>query len=287
MPRPATGFDVTGSQRMSEQEKTVILICGATASGKTALAVRIASRLYTHVISADSRQCFRELNIGVARPSAEQLAAVPHYFIADRPATQTVTAADFEKFALTTTAELFQRHDVVVVAGGTGLYIQAFLTGMDAIPEIPASTRREIISRYEREGLPWLQSAVRAKDPGFFATGEIQNPQRLMRALEVIESTGQSILSFRRGQPQERPFRVVKLGLDVPRPELNARIDRRVDEMMSHGLLEEAQELLPFRNLNALQTVGYAELFDFLDGKTDLATAVTFQHSGIRSLEFT
>jgi tRNA dimethylallyltransferase len=281
MPRLPTGFHVISDRCMSEQVKTVVVICGATATGKTDVAIRLASRYDTAIISADSRQCFRELDIGVARPSAEQLAAVPHYFVADRPVTESVTAADFEKFALEAAQRLFETRDVVIVAGGTGLYIQAFVSGLDAIPAIPAATRAQVISRYESEGISWLQSAVREKDPAFFAQGEIQNPQRLMRALEVIESTGRSILSFRKGQTQQRPFRFIKLGLDVPRPELNARIDRRVDEMMRRGLLEEAKRLLPFRTLNALQTVGYAELFDHFDGKTGLDTAVNLirQHT--------
>lgn len=258
----------------SRQQKTVIIICGPTAVGKTAIAIQAARHFHTAVISADSRQCFRELNTGVARPSEKELKEVPHYFIASHSIEEDVTAAVFEQYALGKVKELFQQHDVVVMAGGTGLYIKAFCEGLDEIPDIKPGIREQIIAQYDQEGLAWLQEEVKKKDPAFYAAGEIQNPQRMMRALEVAESTGKSILSFRKGEKAARDFNIIKIGIELPREELNRRIDARVDAMMRSGLLDEVKELLPCKNLNALQTVGYAELFDHLEGKISLEKAV-------------
>ena len=255
-------------------EKTVIIIAGPTAVGKTAAAIDVARRLNTEIISADSRQCFKELNIGVARPSEEELAAVPHHFIASHSIQDEITAASYEEYALQKANELFQQHDYVVMVGGTGLYIKAFCEGLDAIPAIDPAIRNEIVNSYEQNGLSWLQEQVKVKDPLFFSQGEIQNPQRLMRALEVVEATGQSVLSFRKGQKAARDFNIIKTGLELPRPELNERINNRVDQMMQQGLLEEVKKLLRYKQLNALQTVGYKELFAYLDGEISLDKAV-------------
>lgn len=258
----------------TSHQKTVIVVTGPTASGKTAVAIDIARRYQTEIISADSRQCFRELNIGVARPSEEELATVPHHFIADHSIHDEVTAASFEEYALRTAHDLFTRHDVIVMAGGTGLYIKAFCEGLDTIPAIPQEIRNNIVSQYEAMGMDWLSNEVRQKDPEFFRVGEIQNPQRMMRALEVVEATGQSVLEFRSGKKVTRDFAIKKIGLDIPKEDLHQRINTRVDKMMEQGLLEEVKGLLPYKDLNALQTVGYKELFDFLDGKTTLERAV-------------
>lgn len=254
--------------------KTVIIIAGPTAVGKTAAAIDVATQLNTEIISADSRQCFKELAIGVARPSEEELAAVPHHFIASHSIHDEITAASYEEYALQKANELFQHHDAVVMVGGTGLYIKAFCEGLDTIPPINPAIRNEIINNYEQNGLGWLQEQVKEKDPLFFSQGETQNPQRLMRALEVVEATGQSVLSFRKGQKAARDFNILKMGLELPRPDLNERIHKRVDKMMEQGLLEEVKSLLPFKQLNALQTVGYKELFAFLDGEVSLEKAV-------------
>lgn len=254
--------------------KQVLVIAGPTAVGKTEVAIRVAKHFGTEIISADSRQCYQELNIGVARPSAAELAAVKHHFIATHSIHDEVTAAGFETYAIQKVSELFNHHDTVVMVGGTGLYIRAFCEGLDEIPAIDAGTRSRIIEQYQQSGLPWLQEMVRAKDPGFFAAGEIQNPQRMMRALEVIESTGRSILEFRKGGKAKRDFGIIKAGLELPREELDRNIRARVDRMMEMGLLEEVRSLLPWRQLNALQTVGYAELFEYLDGKCILEEAV-------------
>jgi tRNA dimethylallyltransferase len=255
-------------------KKTLILLTGPTASGKTATGIWLAKHFQTEIISADSRQCFRELNIGVARPSPEQLQEVPHHFIATHSVKEEVTAITFEQYALHKTASLFRDHDYVVMVGGTGLYIKAFCEGLDEIPAVDPAIRERITSNYESQGLRWLQEQVRQKDPAFYEAGEIQNPQRLMRALEVAESTGKSILSFRNKPKTPRDFRIIKLGLDVPKETLHQNIHDRVERMMEAGLLEEVRSLLPYRHLNALQTVGYTELFDFFDNKITLATAV-------------
>lgn len=256
---------------------TVIIIVGPTAVGKTAAAIRLAQRLNTRIISADSRQCYRELNIGVAKPSPEQLEAVQHYFINSHSITEEVNAATFEELALLWTAEIHRESPVAVMVGGTGLYIRAFTNGLDAIPPVDQSIRGHIRLHYEEQGLGWLQAEIQKYDPAYYATGELLNPQRLMRALEVRMSTGQSILQFQNRQPRERPFQIRIIGLNLPREQLNQRINDRVDKMMADGLLAEVEGLLPYRHHNALQTVGYTELFHYLDeqGKESLAQAVT------------
>lgn len=255
-------------------DKCCIVIAGPTAVGKTALAVALAQQLGTSIISADSRQCFKELGIGVAKPSAEELAAVHHYFINTHHITETVNAASFEQEALAAAEAIFAEQDIAVMVGGTGLYIKAFCEGMDAIPAIPEAVRAEIINNYEANGLPWLQAQIAAADPAWFAQGETQNPQRLMRALEVVRSTGQSIRQFQQGHQQQRPFRILKVGLELPRPVLYERINQRVVQMMEAGLEAEVRGLYGQRHLNALQTVGYRELFDYIEGKYSLADAV-------------
>jgi len=254
-------------------DKTVIIIAGPTAVGKTAAAIRLAQRLRTKIISADSRQCFRELDIGVARPSPAELLAVPHYFIASHSIHDQVNAAIFEELALRWTDEIFHDHDAVVMVGGTGLYLQAFCEGLDTIPPVDAPTKDKVQAGYEREGIGWLQEQVRLADPGFYSSAEINNPRRLMRALEVIWSTGESILSFRTRRKKQRPFQIRKIGLQLPKEELHARIHQRVDRMIASGLPEEVKGLLPHRNCNALQTVGYTELFGWLDGRLTLPEA--------------
>jgi tRNA dimethylallyltransferase len=258
----------------SPKNKTVIVIAGPTAVGKTAVAIRLAKHFHTEIISADSRQCFRELNIGVARPSAAELKEMPHHFIADRSIQEEVTAVTFEQYALQKVNELFLHHDVVMMVGGTGLYIKAFCEGLDNIPAIDPAVRESITRNYETKGLVWLQQEIKEKDPLFFDTGEMKNPQRIMRALEVVESTGQSILSFRKGEKKKRDFDIIKIGLELSKEELHRNIHTRVDQMIQSGLVAEVKSLLPFRHLNALQTVGYAELFDHFDGNSTLEEAI-------------
>ncbi len=256
---------------------TVIIVVGPTAVGKTAAAIRLAQKLGTRIISADSRQCYRELDIGVAKPTPQELETVPHYFINSHSIAEEVNAATFEGLALQWTSEIFQTSPVAVMVGGTGLYIRAFTDGLDAIPPVDGSIRAHIRDHYEEHGLAWLQSEIEKYDPDYYNKGEILNPQRLMRALEVRMSTGQSILSFQNREPQTRPFQVKIIGLNLPREQLNQRIHTRVDQMMKDGLLAEAERLLPYRHHNALQTVGYKELFHYFDegGKETLDQAIT------------
>lgn len=253
---------------------TVIIIAGPTAVGKTAAAVRLAQSLQTEIISADSRQCFRELNIGVAKPSREELEAVHHFFIDSHSIEDDVNAALFEELALKWTEEIFSKRPVLVMVGGTGLYIKVYCEGLDEIPAIDPDIRRQVQSNYERAGMDWLQQQVREHDPEFFAAGEILNPQRMMRALEVKLSAGRSILSFRTRRKKTRPFTIRKICLELPKEQLHQRINARVDRMMEQGLLAEVTELIPFRDRNALQTVGYSELFAYLDGQCSLEQAV-------------
>ena len=258
---------------LSAKNKTVIIITGPTGVGKTGLGIRLAKQLGTEIISADSRQCYKELNIGVARPSEEELAQVRHHFIATHSIQEEVTAALFEQYALEKTKELFIQHDYVVMVGGTGLYIRAFCEGLDLIPSIDPAIREKINKHYREKGTEWLQQQVKEKDEAFYKSGEIKNPHRMMRALEVMEATGQSILSFRNSEKASREFDIIKIGLTLPKEELYQHIQWRVDTMLKRGLVEEVQSLLPYRAVNALQTVGYKEIIHHLDGGYSLEKA--------------
>ena len=255
-------------------QKTVIIIAGPTAVGKTALAIELALHYNTVIISADSRQCYKELGIGVAKPSEAELQAVQHYFINSHSIQDSLSAADFENYALSQLQHLFLTKDVVVMVGGTGLYIKAFVEGLDQIPAVSDAVKEKLSTAFANGGLPWLQAQVREDDPTFFETGEVQNPQRMLRALEVKWTTGKSIQAFRTHQKKERPFRIIQFGLELPRAVLYKQINQRVLQMVADGLVEEARKLIPFRSLNALQTVGYRELFDCFDGITSLDRAV-------------
>jgi tRNA dimethylallyltransferase len=255
-------------------QKTCIIIAGPTAVGKTGVAIALAKHFNTDIISADSRQCYKELNIAVAKPSAEQLQQVKHYFINSHSVTEEVNAGLFEQYAIGAVNEIFLSHNVAVMVGGTGLYIKAFCEGMDDIPTADIHLRNEIASNYNKGGLTWLQKEIKEKDPEWFETGEIQNPQRIMRALEVVSATGKSIFAFRKEKKVERNFSIIKIGLTLPRTQLYHQINRRVDEMMNDGLEAEALSLIKYRNLNALQTVGYRELFDCFDGAYHIDRAI-------------
>jgi tRNA dimethylallyltransferase len=255
-------------------KKTCLVIVGSTAVGKTTLAIQLAQHFNTSIISADSRQCFKELNIGVAKPSADELQLVPHYFINSHSINEEVNAASFEKYALQKANEIFAQHDTAVLVGGTGLYVNAFCSGIDEVPAIDPAIREKIIAHYEQNGLEWLQNEVQKNDPVYFAKGEMKNPQRLMRALEVKLSSGKSIIEFQTRQKKQRDFNIIKIGLEQPKEQLHKNINHRVDSMMEQGLLAEVENLLPYKNLNALQTVGYKELFDYFDGNTTLTNAI-------------
>jgi len=254
--------------------KKAIIIVGPTAVGKTAVAIQLAKKLHTSIISADSRQCFKELNIGVAKPSEKELQMAPHYFIGSHSIHDDINAALFEELALQWSDEIFKTKDVLVMVGGTGLYIKAFCEGLDDIPPVSTDIRNKIQMDYEKNGLAWLQEQVQREDPLYYQSGEILNPQRMVRALEVKTATGHSIISYQKKSRKKRPFEIVKIGLELPKELLHRNINSRVDMMMQQGLLDEVKALLPYRYLNALRTVGFTELFDYFDGKTSLEEAI-------------
>lgn len=255
-------------------KKTVYIILGPTAVGKTSFAIALAKHLNTEIISADARQCYSELNIGVARPSLEELSQVPHHFVGNHSIQKSINANIFEKEALQKAAELFKIKEAVVMVGGTGLYIKAFCEGLDRIPAIDPAIRTSIIQQYEQLGLRWLQKEVSVKDAHYWAKGEQQNPQRLMRALEVKLGTGASILSFQIKNNITRPFDIVKIGMELPRDQLYERINQRVWTMVENGLEQEVRSLFPYFHLNALQTVGYNEWIPYFEGSITLAKVI-------------
>lgn len=255
-------------------KKTCIIISGPTAAGKTAHAIDLALKYNTQIISADSRQCFKELNIGVAKPSQEQLEKIKHYFINTHSIHEEVNAKVFEEYALKSVDAIFKNNDVAIMVGGTGLYIKAFCEGLDYIPDTDETIREKLNEQYLTEGILWLQDEVKLHDPQYFLKGEMQNPQRMLRALEVKLSTGKSILDFHSDKKIKRDFDIKTILMELPREQLYNNINMRVDQMMANGLLNEVKELLPFRHLNALQTVGYSELFNYFEGKISLANAI-------------
>jgi tRNA dimethylallyltransferase len=237
--------------------------------GKTKYAIELAQKLKTEIISADARQCYQELNIGVARPSLEELTTVPHHFIASHSIQEMINAGTFEQYALAKSSELIAQFGSVVMVGGTGLYIKAFVEGMDQIPAIDPAIRSQIQEDVSLKGMDWLQTQVQAKDPAYWAQadqGEQQNTQRLSRALEVVIGTGQSILSFQLQSKKIRSFDIKKIGLELPRQQLYDRINQRVVQMVELGLEEEVSALHPQFHLNALQTVGYQEWLPYFEG---------------------
>ena len=248
---------------------TVHIVVGPTAVGKTKYAIALAQKLNTEIISADARQCYQELNIGVARPSLEELATVPHHFIASHSIQETINAGTFEAYALAKATELLEKFGSAVMVGGTGLYIKAFVEGMDQIPAVDPSIRIQIQQDLSSKGMDWLQAQVQAKDPAYWAQadqGEQQNTQRLSRALEVVIGTGQSILSFQLQSKKSRLFNIQKIGLEMPREQLYDKINQRVVQMVESGLEEEVNALRPQFHLNALQTVGYQEWLPYFEG---------------------
>jgi tRNA dimethylallyltransferase len=260
---------------MPDHTKTLYIIAGPTAVGKTTVAIALAKKLGTAIISADSRQCYREMNIGTAKPSPEELRDVKHYFIDELPVAVQFTAADYESLALKYLAELFTDHGTAVVCGGTGLYLKALCEGLDEMPGVNELVVKETENEYTLHGLAWLKATVQQEDPEYYVAGEVHNPARLLRALSFIRSTGSSIIHYRTNTQKQRPFHIIKAGLELPREILYSHINKRVDKMMEQGLLKEAEQLYPWRHLNSLQTVGYAELFDFIDGNYALPEAIT------------
>jgi len=258
------------------QVKQPLLICvvGATAIGKTQLAIELAKAFDTEIISADSRQFFKEMCIGTAVPSKEELEQVPHHFIQNKSIHDHYSVGDFEREVLEILKDLFKKHPVVIMVGGSGLYVDAITKGLDDFPEVSESIRETLNKEYEAIGIGPLQEELKEKDPIYFKEVDIYNPQRVIRALEVIRSSGKRFSSFRKQKHVVRPFDSLYIGLTAPRELVYERINRRVDLMMEQGLLEEVESLLPYKDYNALQTVGYRELFDYFEGHLTLQDAV-------------
>ena len=259
---------------MSSKQGTLIVVGGPTGSGKSALAVEIAKHFNAPIISSDSRQMYRGMAIGTAQPTAEELAAVHHYFIADREPEDDFNCGRYEVEALTLLERLFTENKYVVAVGGSGLYIQALCSGMDTLPEADEELRNSLKQRLESEGLDSLFAELQLLDPAYAEIVDRFNPARVMRALEVCISSGIPYSQQRSGNVAERPFNIIKIATDMPRDILYDRINRRVDMMVEDGLIAEANAMYPKRHLNALQTVGYREVFDYFDGKCSLDEAI-------------
>ena len=254
--------------------KILIVIAGPTASGKTAFSIELAKALDTVILSADSRQFYKEMSIGTAAPTEEELSQAKHYFVHHISIDDKYDVADYERDAISLLDELFKTHDAIVMTGGSGLFIDAVCNGIDAMPDVKPEIREKVQRLYDEGGLKALQDEVQHLDPDYYSLVDQQNPRRLQRALEVCYQTGQPFSSFRSGHAAQRDFAVKKYALLWDRQALIERIDRRVDMMMEHGLLEEAKALYPKRHLNALNTVGYKELFAYFDGNCTLKEAV-------------
>lgn len=254
--------------------KKLLVLAGATAAGKTDLAIRWAKKLKTEIISADSRQFYKELNIGVARPSEEELASVPHHFVAFRSIFEDYNVSSYEQDVLHCLEKLFQDYDTVIMVGGSGMYIDAVCQGLADLPDADPDLRESLKQRLQCEGPDSLRQQLFILDPVYHAEVDLANPVRLIRALEVCIQTGKPYSSFRNQPPKQRPFHIIKTAITRPREELYARINQRVDKMMEENLLQEAKGLYEFRHLNALKTVGYSELFDYFDGSVSLEQAV-------------
>ncbi|MTI38741.1 tRNA (adenosine(37)-N6)-dimethylallyltransferase MiaA [Fulvivirga lutimaris] len=259
---------------MSLKPKYLVSIVGPTAVGKTALCIDLAKALRTEIISADSRQFYKEMSIGTAKPTELELSQVRHHFVDDRSIEVEFSAGKFEKEAMNTISELHKIKETVIMTGGSGLYIDAVLNGFNEMPEIDPEVRQDLNAKFENEGLEALLEELEKVDPKYYETVDKGNPHRVIRGLEVYLSSGEPYSSYRTGRKPNRDFNAIKIGLERPREELYARINQRVDIMMSQGLLDEVTELQDFRDKQALQTVGYKEIFDHLDGVTDLNEAV-------------
>ena len=254
--------------------KTLIVILGPTGVGKTELSLQIAEQFGSCIISADSRQFYRDIPIGTAAPTPEQLARVKHFFVGTLSLEDYYSAAQYEVDTLKLLSQLFEQQEVVVMSGGSMMYIDAVCNGIDDIPTVTDETRQMVRSRYEAEGLESLVSELRLLDPGYYDRVDRKNTARVLHALEICYQTGHTFTSFRTGKKKLRPFNIIKVGLNRPRPELFDRINHRVSAMMDEGLLDEVQRVLPFRNCNSLNTVGYKELFNYLDGEWELDFAL-------------
>lgn len=260
---------------VQSNKKTLVMVVGPTAVGKTSMAICLAKHFQTSIISADSRQFYREMSIGTAKPSTMELQEAPHYFISSHSIASEYTAGDYEREALAKVQELFQNHDVVIAVGGSGLFVRALMEGLDDLPKATDEIRNRLNNEFKEFGLEPLQNRLKSIDPAYYEKVDIDNPQRVIRALEVYEVSGNPISYYLKNQQQQRPFQVICVGLNMDRAQLYERINQRVDVMMDSGLLQEVESLSVYRNKPALLTVGYAELFDYLDHKHSLEEAIS------------
>lgn len=254
--------------------KTLLVLIGPTGVGKTELSLRLAEHFSTCIISADSRQLYANLKIGTAAPTAEQLRRVKHYFVGTLSLTDYYSAAQYESEVMNRLEKEFKKHDTVVLTGGSMMYVDAVCKGIDDIPTVDNETRQLMLKKYEEQGLEELCAELRVMDPEYYKIVDLKNPKRVIHALEICYMTGKTYTSFRTQQKKERPFRIIKIGLTREREELYERINRRVLQMIDDGLVEEAQRVLPHRLLNSLNTVGYKEIFNYLDGKWSMDFAI-------------
>ncbi|MGB0837649.1 MAG: tRNA (adenosine(37)-N6)-dimethylallyltransferase MiaA [Flavobacteriaceae bacterium] len=259
----------------SMNSKTLIYICGATAIGKTALSIKLAQAFNTEIISCDSRQFYKEMRIGTAVPNSEELAAAPHHFIQNMSISKDYSVGDYEKESLSLTQKLFDKHDVLILVGGSGLYADALIEGLDYFPSIDPQIRIDLKAVLENQGIEVLQEKLKTVDLDSYNTLDIHNPQRLIRALEVFIGTGNTFSSYKKNNKSKRNFKTIRIGLEADRALMYERINLRVDLMMQEGLLDEVKSLEKFKALNAMQTVGYRELFRYLSGEIDLDFAIS------------
>lgn len=255
-------------------QKFLIVVIGPTAVGKTALSIAIAKKLNTEIVSADSRQFFKEMSIGTAKPSPDEILLVQHHFINSHSISDDYNAGKYEEEAVVFINNIFKTKNVLLLTGGSGLYIDAVCNGMDELPKADAKIREQLSDNLKQNGITALQQLLKEHDPVYYEKADLLNPHRLIRALEVCIVTGEPYSLFRKGDRKQRDFKIIKIGLNIAREELYEKINQRVDVMMQQGLLDEVRSLLPYKNQKALQTVGYNELFDYLEGKTDLESAV-------------
>jgi len=256
------------------KDKHLILVVGPTAVGKTALGIQLAQYFHTEIISADSRQMYRELHIGTAVPTVEELGMAKHHFIKNKPVTEYYNVSMFEMEVLALLETLFQRYDVVIMVGGSTLYIDAVCHGIDDLPTVDLVLREQLMQKYKEEGIGFLRSQLKMLDPEHYQKVDLRNPNRMLKAIEISLAIGKPYSSLLTATRKERDFNIIKLGINRERGELFDRINKRVDQMIVAGLVDEVENLEPFRNYNALKTVGYSEIFDYLDGKVTLGQAI-------------
>ena len=258
----------------NSNKKNLIVIAGPTAIGKTSLSIKLAKKLKTEIISCDSRQFYKELSIGTAVPSEDELKKIQHHFIQNLSIKEGYNIGEFEKDAILKIESLFKKYNNVILVGGSGLYIDAVCKGIDILPDISKKIRENLNIQYKKNGLAWLQNEVKKLDPEYFEYVDTKNPQRLMRSLETYTASGKKISSLHKKKDKKRDFNIIKIGLEIDRELLYRKINSRVDKMINDGLIEEAKDLIKYRHYNALNTVGYKELFDFFDGNSNLESAI-------------